>query len=78
MTKRILTEEVIATFKMHLIEEEKSAATVEKYIRDVTAFALFTAGREITKELIVLYNKNHRRLRCGKCEFYALKHKLCL
>ena len=30
--------------------EEKSAATVEKYLRDVRAFARWLEGREITKE----------------------------
>lgn len=57
MTKRILTDEVIKTFKTHLIEEEKSAATVEKYLRDATAFTLFAAGQEITKELVVSYKE---------------------
>lgn len=57
MTKRIITAETIATFKSHLIEEEKSAATIEKYIRDVTAFAIFVADRNVEKELVVSYKE---------------------
>ena len=55
MTKRIITAETIATFKKHLIEEEKSAATIEKYTRDVTAFSIFVANRNVDKELVVSY-----------------------
>lgn len=57
MTKRIITAETIATFKNHLIEEEKSAATIEKYIRDVTAFAIYVADRNVEKELVVSYKE---------------------
>ena len=32
---RELTEELILEFKNYLIEEEKSKATLEKYIRDI-------------------------------------------
>ncbi len=34
-------KEQIKSFEMYLIEEEKSTATVEKYLRDVRAFAFF-------------------------------------
>lgn len=45
----------IVKFKEYLINEEKSEKTLEKYIRDVTAFYLWANGREITKELVVEY-----------------------
>ena len=32
-----ITPKLIKNFKIHLVEEEKSSATIEKYIRDVTA-----------------------------------------
>lgn len=54
----LLTAKVIAEFKKHLILEERSAATIEKYVRDVTTFAKFTAGVEITKETVIAYKKN--------------------
>ena len=39
MKGKYLTQEIISDFKENLILEERSAATVEKYIRDVKAFA---------------------------------------
>ena len=57
MKGRILTKEIIADFKEHLILEERSSATVEKYIRDVKAFAVYINGAEITKETVIKYKK---------------------
>ena len=45
------------SFKDRLISEEKSPATVEKYLRDTRAFALFAGGREPTKETVLAYKK---------------------
>ena len=42
--------EHIQAYADHLRLEEKSAATVEKYLRDVRSFARWLEGREITKE----------------------------
>ncbi|MGI6014511.1 MAG: tyrosine-type recombinase/integrase [Oscillospiraceae bacterium] len=56
--KRILTQKDIIAFQEHLIQEEKSAATVEKYKRDVNAFLVFSNKRPITKELSIEYKKS--------------------
>lgn len=58
MKRRILTAKILAEFKEHLILEERSAATVEKYIRDVKIFAIFADGNEITKETVIEYKKH--------------------
>ena len=58
MKGRIITAKIIAEFKEHLILEERSAATVEKYIRDVKAFAEFAGGSAITKETSIAYKKH--------------------
>ena len=42
--------EHIQTYANHLRLEEKSAATIEKYLRDLRNFACWLDGREITKE----------------------------
>lgn len=55
MRGRILTDEAIERFKKYLCMEEKSENTVEKYLRDVRAFMVFTDGKEITKETAVVY-----------------------
>ena len=57
MKGRFLTAEMIAEFKEHLIFEERSEATVEKYIRDVKAFAVYLSGAEITKGTVINYKK---------------------
>ena len=40
----------ISSYRAHLHAEERSAATVAKYLHDVTAFALWLHGAELTKE----------------------------
>ena len=49
--KHIVTPQRLAAFRAHLVEEERSAATVEKYLRDVRAFSAFLEGRPATGEL---------------------------
>lgn len=51
MKSRILTQAHINRFTAHLRAEERSAATVEKYLRDARAFALWLEGRPVTKEV---------------------------
>ena len=58
MKGRFITAKAIAEFKEHLILEERSAATVEKYIRDVKAFAAYAENNEITKETVIAYKKH--------------------
>lgn len=51
MYERILSEQRIIAFRDYLNREEKSAATVVKYLRDVRAFSAFADDREVTREL---------------------------
>ena len=44
-------------FAASLRAEEKSAATVKKYLRDVEAFLTFAAGRTLTKQLVLEYKQ---------------------
>ena len=57
MKRRQITAEKIAGFKEHLILEERSAATIQKYIRDVKAFAAYANGAVI-KETVIAYKKH--------------------
>ena len=52
-----LSTEQIKAFANYLCREEKSAATQEKYLRDVQAFCVYADGNEITKELVVAWKK---------------------
>lgn len=54
---RILTDEKISAYKEYLIEEEKSSATIEKYLYDVKVFFDYTKQGDITKEIVLEYKK---------------------
>lgn len=43
----------LSDFKAQLLHEEKSPVTVEKYLRDVSAFFAFTCDRELGKDLVL-------------------------
>lgn len=55
MKGRKLTVKIIDSFKNFLQNEEKSTNTIEKYIRDVKAFADYTNCSDITKEMVIAY-----------------------
>ena len=57
MKGRILTQEIITGFINHLHLEEKSSNTIEKYARDVNAFAMFLNGKATCKELVIEYKQ---------------------
>lgn len=50
-----ITEKLIKNFKNYLINEEKSDATLEKYIRDVYAFLSWLDGRGVNKQVVLEY-----------------------
>lgn len=56
MEQRVLTSQHIETFRAYLTREEKSAATVEKYLRDVRKFARDKTG-VITRETVLGYKR---------------------
>ena len=58
MKERILTKTLLEQFREHLILEERSVATIDKYSRDVASFADYTGGSVITKEIVIDYKNN--------------------
>lgn len=56
--ERILTADKIIAFREHLIREEKSLITIEKYLHDVKALAAFMNGMPITKDAVLEYKKS--------------------
>ena len=51
-------EKYLHRFRKYLREEEKSAATIEKYMRDVKHFLCFAGGdRKLEKELVLEYKE---------------------
>ena len=55
----------IREFGSYLKDEERSAATVEKYMRDIKCFAHFVGEREITKQTVLDYKSM-------LCDAYAI------
>ena len=53
----MLTTQLVGAFAKHLCCQEKSAATQEKYLRDVRAFGGYARKRELTKELVIGWKK---------------------
>ncbi len=50
-----ITKNQINLYKNHLISEEKSKVTIEKYIRDITAFSEWLADGELSKITVLEY-----------------------
>lgn len=55
--EKTITKEAIDSFRISLAEEEKSRATIEKYMRDLKIFSGFLDGRRITKEIVIQYKE---------------------
>ena len=58
MEKRIITTQQIISFGQFLREDERSTATVEKYLREVRMFAGFLDGAEVTKSRVAQWKAN--------------------
>ena len=52
-----INTEAILRFEQHLKQEEKSEATIEKYLRDIRCFYVFLDNREISKNETVAYKE---------------------
>lgn len=58
MKNQTISEEMFFAFRDELINEERTSTTIQKYIRDVRAFAAFVGTQELNKELVIQY-KHH-------------------
>ena len=58
MDTRKLTEEMIGEYCEWLQIEEKEAATIEKYVRDVRTFYRFANNRPVEKSLAIAYKQH--------------------
>ena len=57
MKNRSISGEHLIRFRKQLEDEERSAATVEKYLRDVAQFASFLAGCVVTKASVARWKE---------------------
>ena len=53
----VITAKDLRCYIEHLEKEERSTGTIEKYSRDIHAFAAWLDGREVTKELVCGWKK---------------------
>lgn len=53
MKEHFVTEEAITAFVQYLRQEEREAATIEKYSRQVRTFYRWLQGRAVTKETVL-------------------------
>ena len=58
---RFVTEEILSGYQEYLYEEEKSEATIKKYMRDLWKLVLYAGGREVTKKMVVGYKEYLRK-----------------
>lgn len=58
MNERTITKQLLSSFEEHLKQEEKSKATVEKYLRDARAFGLYLGQRALCKEAVISYKQS--------------------
>ena len=57
MAKNEFREQILKQYAQQLRTEEKSRATIEKYLRDVRRFGRWLHGQEITKEQVIGYKQ---------------------
>lgn len=58
MAERKITGDALTLFHENLTQQEKSAATVEKYCRDVRCFAAYLEGRTVSKEAVMDFKQH--------------------
>ncbi len=51
MEKQLITNELLLAFSEYLQSNERAPGTIEKYLRDVSAFRTWLGNRSVTKEL---------------------------
>lgn len=55
MDYRTLSEPDFLAYQHHLLQEERAPATVEKYLRDIRAFAAWLNGQPVTRDAAALW-----------------------
>lgn len=73
--ERIITEELLEKYHEYLYQEEKSNATIKKYLSDLQKLILFADGREVTKELMIHYKEylmNEKKYKSASVNSYLV------
>lgn len=67
-----LTPDVIRAYQNHLLQEERSPGTIEKYMRDVRAFACWLKGREVSPEQTSAWKEHLRKAGYAPCTINSM------
>lgn len=67
-----ITKKAMERYRSYLVESEKSAATVEKYLRDLRAFAACSAERNIAEGRVCFLSVRCRRISCVLRTFWDI------
>jgi integrase/recombinase XerD len=57
MKRHFITEKLVTSYRAFLIERERTEGTIEKYLRDISQFAQWLHGREVTQENLILWKE---------------------
>lgn len=57
MEKRYITETMQGDYREYLKEEEKSRNTIEKYMRDISAFRIWLSDRALSRQELLAYKE---------------------
>lgn len=55
MSERTISKDQLTAYRGQLLQEERAAATVEKYLRDAETFAAWLGNEGLTKEAVVCW-----------------------
>lgn len=55
MKRIVISVKMLKAFESHLFNEEKSAATIAKYMHDVGHFVCYVGSRAVEKEIVLAY-----------------------
>lgn len=58
MSQRFLTKKKIEDFRSYLVQEEKSAITIAKYLHDVNDFFIYAKNENISKDVVLNYKQS--------------------
>ena len=67
--EKIISEKMVDNYKRYLMEQEKSNATIEKYMRDLKKLKEYAHGRKIDKMLLIRfkeYLKDNRKYKISR------------
>ena len=61
---RMITIEIVKSFKDYLVNEEKAVATIKRYLHDLSEFKIWLGEQELCKSVVLTY-------KAYLCERYA-------